>query len=266
MTNLINLALASSRSTPARFAFCSSIASVLAYDGSKAKIPEEIIDDPSVSTDLGYSRSKWVAEQLCARAGENTPLHGNIAVFRVGQLSGDSSRGIWNIKEAWPMMLSSVKLTRTLPALEGEALDWLPVDIAAVALTQGIDGLDGSGENISIMHVLNENRGSNWADLLSWLKTEMDFDAVSPTEWVARLEDAQQKDGADHPAFKLLDLWKKAYSVNGILTGGHDQENTSDAKIPGLDKTKRLIPVLRDVRPVDQKYFLKVWHWVDANM
>lgn len=237
----------------------------MAYSGSRAKIPEEIIDDPAASSDLGYSRSKWVAEQICARAAKDTPLKGRIAVFRVGQLAGDSCRGVWNIKEAWPMMLSSVKVTRTLPALQEETLDWLPVDIAAMALTQGIDGIDGSGERVNVLHVLNENRVPKWEDLLVWLKKEKDFDTVGPGEWVSRLEHAQEKDGAVHPAFKLLDLWKKAYSDEKIWED-RSQKDEPSSKYPEVVKTKDMIASLRDLKAVDEEYFFKLWHWIDANM
>lgn len=266
MTNLINLALGTSRSAPARFAYCSSIASVLGYSGSEDTIPEQIIDDPAASSALGYARSKWVAEQICARAAKNTPLSGHIGVFRVGQLAGDSSRGIWNTKEAWPIMLSSVKLTRTLPALAKETLAWLPVDIAAMALTQGIARVGGSGEGVDVLHVLNENRLPHWDDLLIWLGKEKAFDIESPAEWVARLEDAQEKDGADHPAFKLLGLWKKAYSDDGILDNGSQRKAAHDNRPPDLIKTKKQIPSLRNVKPVDEEYFLKLWRWIDAHM
>lgn len=270
VTNLINLALSSSRSKPARFAYCSSVASVMAYSGVEANIPERIIDDPEASTAMGYSQSKWVAEQICSRAEEQSAMHGRVAVFRVGQLAGDSERGIWNTKEAWPIMLSSVKLTRTLPDLRRETLDWLPVDIAATALTQGIGHMDGNGEGVKVMHVLNENRHPQWGDLLEWLHKRVDFDISSPAQWVSRLEAEQEKlDSADHPAFKLLDHWKKAFSDGQIYTKSGDsgeQSMGSDTKYFDLVKTKECIPCLRDVKPVDENYMLKVWDWVDASM
>ena len=156
-------------------------------------IPEAMIDDPSAAGALGYSRSKWVAEQVCHMAATYShdrrrdmdkssssdkdavgdeqpldypcPLRGRVAVFRVGQLAGDSHRGVWNSKEAWPMMLSLVKVTGTLPDLEDETLDWLPVDVAATAFVQGMasaglispsngDGKGrGSDGDLSLIHI-----------------------------------------------------------------------------------------------------------------
>ncbi|CAD0096493.1 unnamed protein product, partial [Aureobasidium mustum] len=262
VTNLINLALRSGRSEPARFAYCSSVASVMAYSKGTS-IPERIIDDPEAASPLGYSRSKWVAEQICSRANEHSLLQGRIAIFRVGQLSGDTQHGIWNSSEAWPMMLSSVKISRALPNLDKETLDWLPVDLAATALMQGIASVDGSGDGAHVLHVLNEHRRPTWPTMLQWLKKRCAFDIVDPPKWVARLEDMQERDGADHPAYKLLDHWKRAYAPE------HKSEDTGSAPtvLPfDMSRTKQSVAVLRDVSPVDEQYFAKIWDWIDTTM
>jgi thioester reductase-like protein len=229
-----------------------------------ASIPEVIIDEPEAASSLGYSRSKWVAEQICSRANERSKLKGRIAIFRVGQLSGDSRRGIWNTKEAWPMMLSSVKLSDQLPDLDKETLDWLPVDLAATALMQGIASVDGSGNGAHVLHVLNEHRRPTWATLLQWLKKRRDFDIVDPPKWVARLEDMQDSNGVDHPAYKLLDHWKRAYAPE------HDSEAegaSPKSMLPfDMTGTKEAIAVLRDVSPIDEQYFAKIWDWIDRTM
>lgn len=163
------------------------------------------------------------------------------------------------------MMLSSVKLTKTLPALEKEIIDWLPVDIAGLALVQGIDSVGGSGAGLDVLHVLNENRAPKWSELLGWLKKQVAFDSVSPREWVLQLEDVHNSDDADHPAFKLLDLWKKAYAGEQIAVD-HRQDEAADNSPFSLVRTKRTIPALRDVQPVDEEYFLNLWQWIDTNM
>ena len=261
MTNLINLALVSSRPglSRTRFGYCSSVASVMSC--SETPIPERIISDPSAATTLGYSRSKWVAEQICSRANNQTPLRNRVVIFRVGQLSGDSHKGVWNTKEAWPMMLSTVKLTKTLPDLAGESLDWLPVDTAATALVQGMASVPTSGDATDVLHVLNDNREPKWRQLLQWLQKEQDFAIVGPQEWVAQLERVQERNEKEHPAFKLLDHWKKAYGDNHRNEG-----KTYDACPFDMQNTKRAVPALRAVSPIDKDYFLKIWRWLDSNM
>jgi thioester reductase-like protein len=155
VTNLINLALSSPRSHTPYVAYCSSVASVMNQQGN---IPEEISTDPKDASPLGYSRSKWVAEQICKRGEEQTGLQGRVLVFRVGQLAGDSNTGVWNEKEAWPMMLSTVKLTKLLPEIKDEPLNWLPVDIAAQAFVEAAIERMRVAEGIEVVHVLNQHR------------------------------------------------------------------------------------------------------------
>ncbi|KAK0261740.1 hypothetical protein B0A54_10062 [Friedmanniomyces endolithicus] len=260
VAHLINLALASPRAEPPRFAFCSSVASALAYHGEDSLVPERIIDDTSAATALGYSQSKWVAEQICWRASEGSRMRGRVSVFRVGQLAGDTLHGCWNVKEAWPMMLSAVKLTGSLPDLEDEKLDWLPVDVAAKALIQGAEApMRDAG--IAVYHILNGNERPVWTEMLGWLKKRESFEVVAPAEWVKQLESAVNG-GSDHPASQLLDHWRRAYvrqDEGNVQAGG-------EAKVRfDMACTKAALPVLREVRPVDEAYFDKLWTWISGS-
>lgn len=134
---LLDLAVAAPRARCPRFVYCSSTASIISATADQpGGLPEHVTEGPSFASPLGYARSKWVAEQICLEAHRQTALKGRIAVVRVGQLSGDSETGIWNTKEAWPMMLSTARLIGCLPDLGDEPLDWLPVDIAAKAFLE----------------------------------------------------------------------------------------------------------------------------------
>lgn len=57
-------------------------------------------------------------------------------MLRIGQLCGDRESGVWNATEAWPLMLASGRVAGCLPGLEGEALGWLAVDLAAEAVAE----------------------------------------------------------------------------------------------------------------------------------
>ncbi|OQO13072.1 hypothetical protein B0A48_02536 [Cryoendolithus antarcticus] len=262
LSHLINLALAApaSRTAP-RIAFCSSVASVMASPSSP--IPEILIDDPAVATDLGYSKSKWVAEQICARANGFDRLRGRVAIFRVGQVAGDTKTGVWNAKEAWPLMLGSVRETGTLPALEDEVLDWLPVDICATALIQGAgrqheDEVDG----LEIYHVVNSHTTPTWSDLLGWLKAKREFEIIGPADWVKELE-ALAEEGSQSPALQLLELWRNAYGdkkPKGVDKTSGDE--IKERKIFAVDKSVKCLPVLQSVKPVDEAYFALLWKWI----
>lgn len=266
LRNLINFALASPTTNPARFLFCSSTASVLGPQAS-SPIPERISHKPLSASPLGYSRSKWVAESICEQAHLHTRLKDHIAVLRIGQLCGDTESGIWNVTEAWPLMLSSVKVTGTLPNLKGEKLAWLPVDLAAQAIieisqytTSQLADAKSSATEIPVHHLLNPCTESTWSDLLTWLKNIIPpFDIVSPSTWVSQLDNLRDEK-AKHPARKLLGLWKDAY-------GNDDGKKEKKEEMAfEMGATKKVAPVMRDVKPIGEEQFGKIWGWIDREM
>ncbi|KAK3722537.1 hypothetical protein LTR37_002529 [Vermiconidia calcicola] len=255
--NLMNLALASPQKTCPRFAFCSSVASVMAH--SQSPVPETIIDSPSSATDLGYSQSKWVAEHICHKMSQDTRLSGRVSVFRLGQLSGDRKTGVWNSTEAWPLLLSTVGVTGTLPDLPDEIIDWLPVDIAATAMIEGAMCAPASDE-MRLFHVVNDSLSASWSELLRWLSKRVSFEIVSPTQWIQQLDNVAEK-GSSHPALGLLDHWKKAFS--GEDASKQEKQSRISFDMTG---TKQAISALRNVEPVEEGYLIKLWSWIEASM
>ncbi|KAF1838624.1 acetyl-CoA synthetase-like protein [Decorospora gaudefroyi] len=255
--NLLSLALKVPRSEPPCFIYCSSTAAIMngSLDAS-AEIPEQISPDPSSASPLGYSRSKWVAEHICLEAHKQTRLRGRIAVVRVGQLAGDSTSGVWNTKEAWPMMLSTSTFINCLPDLGDEPLDWLPVDVAAKAFLETTDAVSGiEDEEMPVYHVLNPHREPRWHEMLQWLQKKGDFGIVSPKEWVERLE---QSGDTDHSALKLLGLWKESY--------GSGSDGSSPRPQFSMVQTRKKVPALKEVKPLDEGYVARVWYWIQQNM
>ncbi|KAK7890423.1 hypothetical protein LTR67_008309 [Exophiala xenobiotica] len=248
LRNLIDLALSSPQPTPPRVVFCSSVASVSQYpdldldlnQGSASAVPERPMSSPASAGPTGYARSKWVAEAICVAAHRHTRLRNRISIARVGQLSGATDTGVWSKSEAYPLMLSSMKATGVLPALQGEVLNWLPVDLAARAFVEdalnaarpgarrdvGRDASTDTDPNlthvdeqdedeISVHHVLNPNNDVQWSDLLSCLSRSQreTFKTVPVHEWLDALSLLQHDEKTkDHPSLKLLGFWKTAYS------------------------------------------------------
>jgi thioester reductase-like protein/aryl carrier-like protein len=248
LRNLIDLALSSPQPTPSRVVFCSSVASVSQYpdldldlsqgSASASAVPERPMSSPASAGPTGYARSKWVAEAICVAAHRHTRLRNRISIARVGQLSGATDTGVWSKSEAYPLMLSSIKATGVLPALQGEVLNWLPVDLAARAFVEDAlnaarpggsrdVGRDASAETdpdlthvdeqdedeIPVHHVLNPNNNVQWSDLLSCLSRRETFKTVPVHEWLDALSVLQHDEKTkDHPSLKLLGFWKTAYS------------------------------------------------------
>jgi thioester reductase-like protein len=222
--NLLSLTYASSSHAPTSFYFCSSGATVLGYPPTEP-IPEAVPTDPASAAPIGYARSKWVAEHLCAAAWAG-PLHGRVAVLRVGQLCGDTRAGVWNEAEGWPLMLRTVDSIRQLPAL-GHTVVWLPVDVAATAIMDVVvagDGCSPLGGGCPVFHVMSPN-ATPWANVLAWMSDfGKRFETVAPDAWVRAVE-YSEPDVQKNPSRKLLGLWKKlvrrclplrCLSLNGI--------------------------------------------------
>lgn len=275
--NLINFALASRKAEPQpRFLFCSSTASVLGPHRT-SPIPERISHDPLSASPLGYSRSKWVAESICEQAHIHTRLKDHIAVLRIGQLCGDTESGIWNVTEAWPLMLSSVKVTGSLPDLKGEKLGWLPVDVVAsavleISLPKHPSKTVTSSDNIPVHHLLNPSIQSTWADLLHWLQklSSPPFAIVPPSTWVSQLDNLAGE-AAKHPARKLLGLWREAYcnhdDEDGKSKQGTQEQNEREEELTfSMTETRKSAPVMRDVEPISEAQVAKIWGWIDREM
>ncbi|KAJ9644304.1 hypothetical protein H2204_001655 [Knufia peltigerae] len=321
LRNLINFSLtSSSRPRPPRFVFCSSVASVSAYqtcnvtgadddtqtatgtrkghtrcEQTDTLVPELPVSDmPAASGPTGYARSKWVAEAMCVAAHTETRLNSRISISRVGQLSAATDTGVWSKTEAYPLMLSSSRVTGVLPDLKHEVLGWLPVDLAARAFVEdALKGIDHQNrdrqqppkiENIPVHHVLNPSTELHWSDLLARLSSRrhQPFKAVPADEWLRVLSSLQEQNQKDttgtafeglqkHPSFKLLGFWKSVY---GSSTKDPQTQETPNIKTSppirryDMDKTYARMPCLRDQQHsgLDDEYLIKTWDWIIKNV
>jgi thioester reductase-like protein len=73
---------------------------------------------------MGYSESKWVAEQILENFSKTTQLKS--IIVRIGQLAGAAGNGAWNTKEWFPTLVKSGGALGCLP-------DGTNVSIAEVA-------------------------------------------------------------------------------------------------------------------------------------
>ncbi|KAI9170877.1 Adenylate-forming reductase [Paramyrothecium foliicola] len=275
--NLIECA----RKGGAKLLFISSTAAVSSCSG--ATIPECISNDPSAASPLGYSQSKWVTEQICdsanksmdASRGTSEPEHGaTVAIARVGQLCGNPM-GVWNTSEAYPLMLSTASITGCLPDLPHEALDWLPVELAAEAVLDlslagkwpSDNSSAGRGTSTPVYHVLNPHKFPNWNDMLRWMKEEgdgPDFELVSRGQWVERLEDAVKTKAPNHPSQSLLAMWKQRYCE---APQGESLDGTSlSGPVFEVQRAQSASATMREVQPVTPERLTKIWRWVHQEI
>ena len=125
--NLVQFSLSVLTPVPARFFFCSSVATTLGSPRS-ATILEIPILDLNAALPQGYARSKLVSEHIVRNAARDAGAL--TRTLRIGQIVGDGKMGLWNDTEAIPLIIRSALTLKVLPALD-ETESWLPVDISA---------------------------------------------------------------------------------------------------------------------------------------
>ncbi|PMD59587.1 acetyl-CoA synthetase-like protein [Hyaloscypha bicolor E] len=258
LQNLLQLSNSSSRSP--NFVFCSSTAAVLGSN-HPGVIPETVSTSPEDSDTLGYSKSKWVAETICSRVAESCNKESRFKVLRIGQLTGDTEHGVWNMSEAYPLMLSTLNDLGCLPRIN-DKLSWLPLDVAANAVCEIAladkerSRASTSRKSSEVYNVVNNDTTTSFMDLLGWLK-EMNkdpFEILESREWSERLEKMES-----HPAKALLGLWRPAFE-------GSAREDLERVATFDTTNAKEVSQTMRGVRPVDEKLFAKIWKWVEGEM
>ncbi|RAL16759.1 putative NRPS-like enzyme [Aspergillus homomorphus CBS 101889] len=242
--NLINLCLSSTRSSPAEFYFCSSI-SAAAGTPLPATIAEGPIPELSHAQNMGYARSKLVAERIIQAAAETTGMVAK--VLRVGQIVGDTVTGKWNCTEAIPLMLQTAKTLQALPALD-ETPAWLPVDVVAEAVLE-LSGITPSPEatvfarDPTVVYHVQNSKTFRWTeDLLPALRQAgLNFEILPKREWIQRLR-ASDPDPTKNPAIKLLDFFTDKYDNESMGRSGLSfQMEKTEAASPSLKGGVELI-------------------------
>lgn len=180
---------------------------------------------------------------------------GRIKLLRIGQLTGDTINGVWNMTEAWPLMLSTVKEVGCLPR-RTDKLTWLPLDIAARAVVDiTFDETNSDhGYGCQVFHILNSTTETCWEDLLAWIKevSSTPFDVVEPSAWARKVEKLES-----HPAKNLLWLW----------TEGRQEQQRVKATEPSFEVVRAgaISQAMRSVKPVDKELVEKIWRWIESE-
>lgn len=266
--NLINLAIQSEAS----FFFVSSTAAVCS--SSESPIEEQLAPAPESASPLGYSQSKWVGEWICFKAHKRRIRTNqgcssfSTSVIRVGQLCGNRN-GIWNMHEAFPLILSSAKYTKCLPSLD-ERLSWLPVDQAAKSILEiVVSKRDKSSPSIgpAVYHVLNPHIQPVWKDLLNTCQRHLKpftFKIVEPRVWLDTLKallNSRVRIAQHQRLSALLPLWERAYGSDS------GQSDTGGQRLILFDvqKTVSTSPMMANVQPLQSQELLKMWTWIQSQ-
>ncbi|KAI1468028.1 male sterility protein-domain-containing protein [Daldinia caldariorum] len=232
--NLLDLSLRVplSRRRPARLLFASSI-STASRTLTPATVPEGPLSFLGSAARTGYTRSKLVGERICAAAAAAAASGGGggaVGVLRIGQIAADAAHGIWNGKEAIPMLVrSATEVDALLPRLEGDhdVCEWMmPVDAVARTCLELAEKLDAdAGASQASFYNVKPPRAFSWNDdfLPALRSAGLRFDTVGLGEWLAKVRSRAADLGpaaeVKLPAVKLADYYEDTYSGLGIGLG-----------------------------------------------
>lgn len=259
--NLIQFSLSVNLPSPAVLLFCSSISTVLGLPPTTI-VEEQPMKELASSLDMGYGRSKLVGEHIIS----NSRRSGARAYsLRIGQISGDSRKGIWNESEALPLMLRSALTLKTLPDLQS-ACSWLPVDTLASTIldlartcsqrsaSTPVSETNGNADSTtttfvddSVYNILNPSTFT-WTSLLTELRRAgIAFETVSFDTWISMMRESQKRcEERVNPAVKLVGHYEAMYSPDS------DSKKRGVRRYPErfvTEKAERDSVTLRDRRP-----------------
>lgn len=257
-----------------RFAFVSSTAAILS---ASKPISETLSLNVSDASGTGYGKSKWAAEKILREICSEAKWP-DVTILRVGQLTGNSISGAWNLREAWPLMMDAgfrllqddkKALLPDLSNISDKELDWLPVDLAAKSVLE-IALAESEGEiksKLNVFHVVSSlASGPTWADVKNWLgqpvnlnlkcqKKSFEVEFLPPQQWLDLLEEKGHQ-GHKHLAMSLIPLWRNGW-IEDQISILEEQFSTEEAQ--RHSKTMQAQTVGKGVTKED---FLRMLGWI----
>ncbi|KAH8107711.1 acetyl-CoA synthetase-like protein [Cristinia sonorae] len=243
--------------------FTSSIGSAGNWDSSTGRVPENILETLNCDGITGYGASKYVVEKILSLASRKGLAATSL---RIGQISGASETGSWNISDWVPLIVrSSIKLG-CLPALDGDVA-WIPMDTVCRTISDILFSLirERSPEIINVVHP----HLSSWNRLFTGISGALGgrLSTVSYNDWFSKIETLSvsptDADFVEVPAIKIVPFLR-AFVSNGprknppngvaVLAGGSADFATN--------KAEELSPSLRDAPPLtehDAAMWVQYW-------
>lgn len=235
--NLLQFSLSVNLPSPAVTFFCSSVSTAFG-DAAPDEIPETPLVNLHSALEQGYGRSKLVGEHLVSRAVRQAGARAYS--LRIGQISGHSTKGLWNDSEAPPLMIRSALTLKALPELDAEC-SWFPVDKLADTIVELAEKCgtvtppssprsvsdasdcsarahdDDDDNDDNTIYNLISPRTFPWSTLLTTLQqTGFDFAHVPLTTWLQNLRDSEARGEEQvNPAVKLTAHYENMYALGG---------------------------------------------------
>ncbi|THH28493.1 hypothetical protein EUX98_g5705 [Antrodiella citrinella] len=239
---------------PVKLLFTSSIGAAQAWNVADGSVPEEVLPDAAVAVGTGYGSSKYVTERLLAKARENGL---ETISFRIGQLSGSTTTGAWNITDWVPIIIKSSITLGYLPDING-LVDWTPLDIAARTI---VDTVETPGPLPAFVNLVHP-RPSRWSDVFAAVNNCLGgyLHVVPFSEWLRNVEahsaNATEHDFENVPAIKLLRFFR---AIEAASTANPDAPLAGGRPLYDSVKAQKVSRALSTAKPIEAEGGAGLW-------
>ncbi|EJD52051.1 acetyl-CoA synthetase-like protein [Auricularia subglabra TFB-10046 SS5] len=264
--NIVTLISGSLQPAAPSLVFTSSLDTIRHWSEERL-VPEDLLN-AEYAVGSGYGESKWISDQILARAANEIGL--SVTTIRISQLSGIRGNGSWNTSDWVPQVLRASAALGAVPANHDGNLSWLPLDVAAKAIVHVMNSPAPGFRMLNLEHP----KSVQWREIFSQLAksvardTNRPMEAVTRAAWIKRIGEADAKrDGLApernatlHIAQLLRDGWASRWEKLG-----NDASNVRDATgFAHLEMSKMLsvYPELAACAPVDEQdvdKWVKYW-------
>ncbi|TCD64925.1 putative NRPS-like protein biosynthetic cluster [Steccherinum ochraceum] len=242
---------------PVKFLFSSSVTSAQSWNAAEALVPEHVLTNPRIAVGHGYGESKYVVERLLADA-KSRGL--DTLSLRIGQLSGSTHTGAWNVSDWVPIIVKSSVALGCLPDLDG-TVDWTPVDVAARTIVDAVATPGSLPDVINIVHP----RPATWSAIFSSVNESVGgtLQLIPFDAWLVRVE-ARSATATEHdfdriPAIKLLRFLRSFVAPTKDLVGAR---GAGEQPLYDCSRAQAISPTLKDAEPIGANgvgMWLKYW-------
>ena len=209
--NLIDWSISSERQP--RVVFISSVSSTSNWGEvyrDATPIPEDLLYNPEIASNMGYGQSKNVAESILGISSQRS--HIPVSILRLGQVAGStlSEDYPWPEQEWVPSLIKTSKSLGLLPR-DLPSVDWIPINHLAKIILE-VACSDYKSEKNEITYNLVNPRSASWESLLETIQGQLGsgIEIVPFTRWLAALEGAQDTQNMKlMPALKLLGFFQE---------------------------------------------------------
>jgi amino acid adenylation domain-containing protein/thioester reductase-like protein len=196
------------RGTPVHFVSTLAVLAGFGAAGVRTVTESTPLDFPE-HLYMGYTETKWVAEQVLVRARAAALP---VAIHRPYEISGDLSRGAWNLESATCALFKIIADSGFAPDID-LALDLVPVDVLAAQIVH----IALSRTAVSDTYHLANPRPAALSDMVSRLRENgYPIQTLPFAEWVNQVV-LYSCDHPEHPFTPFVPLWVDRCPRNGLI-------------------------------------------------